>query len=61
MLAFLGGGLATVIVAVLVFGAMGLSQLVGLYVAEPVSDIISATTCTILFFVIDWKKLKSTT
>ena len=44
-----------------VFGAMGLSQLVGLYVAEPVSDIISATTCTILFFVIDWKKLKSTT
>ena len=41
-----------------VFGAMGLSQLVGLYVAEPVSDIISASTCTILFFAIEWKKLK---
>ena len=44
-----------------VFGALGLSQLVGLYVAEPVSDIISASTCTILFFAIEWKKLKSTT
>ena len=43
-----------------VFGALGLSQLVGLYVAEPVSDIISASTCTILFFAIEWKKLKST-
>ena len=41
-----------------VFGALGLSQLVGLYVAEPVSDIISASTCTILFFAIEWKKLK---
>ena len=44
-----------------VFGVLGLSQLVGLYVAEPVSDIISASTCTILFFAIEWKKLKSTT
>ena len=44
-----------------VFGALGLSQLVGLYVAEPVSDIISASTCTILFFAIEWKKLKSNT
>ena len=44
-----------------VFGALGLSQLVGLYVAEPVSDIISASTCTILFFAIEWKKLKFTT
>ena len=44
-----------------VFGALGLSQLLGLYVAEPVSDIISASTCTILFFAIEWKKLKSTT
>ena len=44
-----------------VFGALGLNQLVGLYVAEPVSDIISASTCTILFFAIEWKKLKSTT
>ena len=44
-----------------VFGALGLRQLVGLYVAEPVSDIISASTCTILFFAIEWKKLKSTT
>ena len=41
-----------------VFGALGLSQLLGLYVAEPVSDIISASTCTILFFAIEWKKLK---
>ena len=40
------------------FCALGLSQLVGLYVAEPVSDIISASTCTILFFAIEWKKLK---
>ena len=44
-----------------VFGALGLSQLLGLYLAEPISDIVSASTCTILFFVIDWKKLKSTT
>ena len=41
-----------------IFGALGASQLVGLYVAEPVSDCISASTCTILFFVIEWKKLK---
>ena len=41
-----------------VFGALGFSQLLGLYVAEPVSDIISASTCTILFFAIEWKKLK---
>ena len=41
-----------------VFGALGLSQLLGLYLAEPVSDIVSASTCTILFFVIEWKKLK---
>ena len=39
------------------FGALGLNQLVGLYVAEPVSDLISASTCTILFFAIEWKKL----
>ena len=41
-----------------VFGALGLSQLLGLYLAEPISDIVSASTCTILFFVIEWKKLK---
>lgn len=41
-----------------VFGLLGISQLLGLYVAEPVSDFISASTCTILFFVIEWKKLK---
>ena len=41
-----------------IFGALGASQLVGLYVAEPVSDCISASTCTILFFAIEWKKLK---
>ena len=40
-----------------VFGLLGISQLLGLYVAEPVSDFISASTCTILFFVIEWKKL----
>ena len=44
-----------------VFGALGLSQLLGLYVAEPVSDIVSASTCTILFFAIEWKKLRTTT
>ena len=44
-----------------VFGTLGLSQLLGLCLAEPISDIVSASTCTILFFVIDWKKLKSTT
>ena len=42
-----------------IFGMLGISQLLGLYVAEPVSDCISASTCTILFFVIEWKKLKS--
>ena len=41
-----------------VFGTLGLSQLLGLYLAEPISDIVSASTCTILFFVIEWKKLK---
>ena len=41
-----------------VFGVLGFSQLVGLYVAEPVSDIISASTCTILFFAVEWKKLR---
>ena len=41
-----------------VFGLLGISQLLGLYVAEPVSDFVSASTCTILFFVIEWKKLK---
>lgn len=41
-----------------VFGLLGINQLLGLYVAEPVSDFISASTCTILFFVIEWKKLK---
>ncbi len=41
-----------------VFGMLGASQLLGLYVAEPVSDCISATTCTILFFAVEWKKLK---
>ncbi|OUQ37605.1 MATE family efflux transporter [Faecalibacterium sp. An122] len=40
-----------------VFGLLGISQLLGLYVSEPVSDFISASTCTILFFVIEWKKL----
>ena len=40
-----------------VFGALGGSQLLGLYVAEPVSDFASATTCTILFFAVEWKKL----
>ena len=40
-----------------VFGLLGISRLLGLYVAEPVSDFISASTCTILFFVIEWKKL----
>ena len=40
-----------------VFGLLGISQLLGLYVAEPVSDFVSASTCTILFFVIEWKKL----
>ena len=40
-----------------VFGALGGSQLLGLYVAEPVSDFVSATTCTILFFAVEWKKL----
>lgn len=40
-----------------VFSALGWSQLLGLYVAEPVSDLISATTCTALFFAVDWKKL----
>ena len=44
----------TIIIAAL----LGISQLLGLYVAEPVSDIISASTCTILFFAIEWKKLK---
>ena len=44
-----------------VFGALGLSQLLGLYVAEPASDIVSASTCTILFFAIEWKKLRTTT
>ena len=42
-----------------IFGMLGASQLVGLYVAEPVSDCISASTCTILFFAIEWKKLQS--
>lgn len=42
-----------------IFGVLGISQLLGLYVAEPVSDLISASTCTILFFAIEWKKLKS--
>ena len=42
-----------------IFGMLGASQLVGLYVAEPVSDCISAFTCTILFFAIEWKKLQS--
>ena len=41
-----------------VFGLLGISQLLGLYVAEPVSDCISASTCTILFFAVEWKKLK---
>ena len=40
-----------------VFGALGGSQLLGLYVAEPVSDFVSATTCTIIFFAVEWKKL----
>ena len=41
-----------------VFGLLGGSQLLGLYVAEPVSDLISASTCTIIFFAVEWKKLK---
>ncbi len=41
------------------FGALGGSELLGLYVAEPVSDFVSATTCTVIFFAIEWKKLRA--
>ena len=40
------------------FSAFGLSPLLGLYVAEPVSDLVSASTCTIIFFAVEWKKLR---